>query len=247
MKRNLWWLLWLGLAVGCNAGWIKPGATAPTQFVIERYLPASWIMGSNTGTIITNTSSAQFAGVNAGSVSFQAAGTQFRGSNAGDVQLWGYGSAFMGRAAAFATVENRGNGSVVLGDLADGQAAVITAGSAGALVLGAGVASNAQVIVIGDGNVSHGVRSLTADSVWGTGSGFHGSGAGLTGIPTAGVSGLDAAMAGLQTWSNNVQRRITIGGADGRAFLGVGPDTDTGAGLTLAATRNHRRLHRRRH
>jgi hypothetical protein len=96
MKRNVWWVLWLGLTVGCNAGWIKPGALPPTQFVIERYLPANWIMGSNTGLIITNTTSAQFAGDNTKYVNFKAPGTQFRGKNDGEVELSGHGAAFFG-------------------------------------------------------------------------------------------------------------------------------------------------------
>ena len=43
------------------------------------------------------------------------------------------------------------------------------------LLLGAGTVSNGQCIVVGDGNVSHGAKSVTAGS-------FHGNGAGLTNV-----------------------------------------------------------------
>jgi hypothetical protein len=100
------------------------------------------------------------------------------------VYVDGDGAFVLGSFASLSMVTNRGKGSLLLGNLSAGQKAVITDVGNASLLLGAGTVSNSQAIVVGDGNESHGSRSVTAGSFWGMGSGFHGSGAGLTDLPT---------------------------------------------------------------
>jgi hypothetical protein len=67
---------------------------------------------------------------------------------------------------------NNGRGAIQLFDLTAGQAALTTTDGKASLLLGAGVASNKNAIVAGDGQVSHGDGSITAgggfygESVW---------------------------------------------------------------------------------
>ena len=105
---------------------------------------------------------------------------QFRGVNDGDVYVDGEGAYVMGSFANLCSVTNRGKGALLLGKLTTGQKALITELGNGVILIGAGTASNAQCVVVGDGMKSHGVRSVTAGSFWGMEGGFFGNGSGLT-------------------------------------------------------------------
>ena len=59
--------------------------------------------------------------------------------------------------------------------------------------------SNSQAIVVGDVNESHGLRSVTGDSFWGMGSGFHGDGSFLT-------------LGGALAKTNDTGAKIEVGG-----------------------------------
>ena len=181
MKRLIPFLICLGFASAALAGWLK---TAQPGFVIQTYTSYQPISGNNSGTIVTNGNSYQIAGDNTGAIFISGPGSQFRGANDGSMVIDGYGSFVLGAFGSLSGVTNRGKGSLVLGDLSVGQRAVITEVGNAAILIGAGIVSNSQSIVVGDGNESHGNKSVTAGSFWGTGSGFFGSGAGLTNLPT---------------------------------------------------------------
>lgn len=68
---------------------------------------------------------------------------------------------------------NNATGALQLLDLGEGQQALTTAGGAASLMLGAGVSSNRNALVVGDGAASHGDGSVTAAG------GFHGDGSGI--------------------------------------------------------------------
>ena len=172
-------LVGLGMANWCEAGWLNP--TQP-GFVIQTFTSYEPISGNNSGTIVTNGNSYQFAGDNTGAMFMGGPGSQFRGKNDGSVYVDGDGSFVLGSFASLATVNNQGKGSLLLGNLSVGQKAVITDVGNASILLGAGTVSNSQSIVVGDGNESHGNKSVTAGSFWGTGSGFFGNGAGLTNL-----------------------------------------------------------------
>lgn len=171
----------LGTVSACHAGWLNP--TQP-GFVIQTFTSYEPVSGNNSGTIVTNGNSYQFAGDNAGSVFIGGPGSQFRGGNQGGLTVDGDGAFVMGSFAALSAVTNHGKGSLLLGNLSTGQRAVITEVGNAALLLGAGTVSNSQSIVVGDGMESHGNKSVTAGSFWAMGSGFVGDGSGLTGLPT---------------------------------------------------------------
>ena len=177
MKKLLPFLFTLGLATGCHAGWLK---SSQPGFVIQTYTSYQPISGNNSGVIVTNGNSYQFAGDNTGYIYIGGPGAQFRGVNDGSMVIDGNGAFVLGSFASLSAVTNRGTGSLILGNLSVGQRAVITDVGNASILRGAGTVSNSQAIVVGDGNESHGLRSVTADSFWGMGSGFHGDGAGLT-------------------------------------------------------------------
>jgi len=170
------------LANGCQAGWLNPSQPG---FVIQTFTSYDPISGNNSGTIATNGNSFQFAGDNTGYVFMGAPGSQFRGLNDGNVYVNADGAFVLGSFASLSAVTNKGKGSLLLGNLSAGQRAVITDVGNGSILIGAGTVSNSQAIVVGDANESHGNKSVTAGSFWATGSGFHGSGAGLTDLPAA--------------------------------------------------------------
>jgi hypothetical protein len=95
------------------------------------------------------------------------------GDNANGAQQ--YGSLESG-----STASNSAVGAIQVMALTTGQRAITTPDGQASILLGAGVSSNKNAIVAGDGNVSHGDASITANS-------FHGSGASLTGITAAQV------------------------------------------------------------
>jgi hypothetical protein len=200
MRRGLFCLVWLALACSVKAGWLKFG---PGGLVIQTFTTADPITGNNTGTITTNGNSYQFAGDNTGTVYLGGPGVQFRGNNDGSVSVIGAGGAIVGTVAGLATATNRGAGSLLLGNLTPGQNALITDIGSASLLLGAGTVSNTQAIVVGDGNVSHGARSVTADSFWASGSGFQGKGSLLTDLP---IPGLEAVLAS----SNSARGRSLV-------------------------------------
>jgi len=169
----------IGSAGGCQAGWLNPGQPG---FVLQTYTTYQPISGNNTGTIVTNGNSFQFAGDNTGWVYLGGPGSQFRGKNEGSVYSDSEGGFVLGVFGPLAVVTNRGKGSLLLGNLSGGQRATITDVAHGSLLLGAGTVSNCQAIVVGDDNGSHGSKSVTAGSVWATGAGFFGSGDGLTNL-----------------------------------------------------------------
>jgi hypothetical protein len=173
------------LAGTCEAGWLK--RSGQQQVVIQTYTSYEPITGNNTGTIITNGISIQFAGDNSGTIYLSGPGVQFRGVNEGDVHVEGEGAYVMGSFANLCSVTNLGKGALLLGKLTTGQKALITELGNGVILIGAGTASNAQCVVVGDGMVSHGVRSVTAGSFWGMEGGFFGKGSGLTELAIDGV------------------------------------------------------------
>jgi hypothetical protein len=180
IKRLVALLVWVGVASVCHAGWLNP---SQQNFVIQTYTSYEPISGNNTGTITTNGNSYQFAGDNTGTIYIGGRGSQFRGMNAGNVFLDGDGAFVLGSFGILSTVTNRGKGSLLLGNLSTGQRAVITDVGNASILIGAGTVSNSQCIVVGDGNESHGIWSVTAGSFWSMGGGFFGNGAGLTNLP----------------------------------------------------------------
>ena len=86
----------------------------------------------------------------------------------------GSGAKQLGYIGVFATATNLGNGAIQLLDLESGQSAITTSQGDGSLLLGAGTVSNEYAIVAGDGNVSHGTGSITANSFYGDGSALSG-------------------------------------------------------------------------
>jgi hypothetical protein len=167
--------------------------------VLQTFTSYQPISGNNSGTITTNGNSFQFAGDNTALCYIGGAGAQFRGKNEGNVYVDTEGGCVFGAFGPLAVVTNQGKGSILLGNLSGGQKALITDVAHGSLLLGAGTASNAQSIVVGDGNGSHGAKSVTAGSFWATGAGFFGCGTGLTDVPEldAGALAALAAHAGL--------------------------------------------------
>jgi len=189
IKRILPFVLGLGLATSCRAGWLNP---TQQGFVIQTFTSYQPISGNNSGVIVTNGNSYQFAGDNTGYIYIGGPGSQFRGVNDGSLAVNGAGSFVLGSFGSLAMVTNLGKGSLLLGNLSVGQKAVITDVGNASILLGAGVVSNSQAIVVGDGNESHGLRSVTADSFWGMGSGFHGDGSSLVGITAAQVGAAES-------------------------------------------------------
>jgi hypothetical protein len=104
------------------------------------------------------------------------------------IGYYAYGAMQRGSVVIYAAATNNAVGAMQLHDLTAGQNAITTTGGAASILLGAGTVSNKNAIVAGDGQASNGDGSITAAS-------FHGSGAGLTGIPQAGVTGLTDALA----------------------------------------------------
>ena len=161
--------LLMGLVSGCQAGWLNPNQQG---FVIQTFTTYQPMSGNNTGIIVTNGNSYQFAGDNAGAVWIGGPGSQFRGKNEGQLYLNGEGTFVLGAFGPLATVTNRGKGSLLLGNLSGGQKAVITDVAHASILLGAGTASNSQSIVVGDDNASHGTKSVTAGAFWAMGDGL---------------------------------------------------------------------------
>ena len=168
----------LGVAVGVGIGTCLAGWLNPTQqgFVIQTFTTYEPMSGNNSGTIVTNGNSFQFAGDNSGWMSIGGPGVQFRGKNEGQMSLYGEGTFVLGAFGPLAAVTNLGKGSLLLGNLSGGQRAVITDVAHASILLGAGTVSNSQSIVVGDDNASHGTKSVTAGSFWAMGDGFFGTG-----------------------------------------------------------------------
>ena len=78
IKRLLPFLVGLGLATGCQAGWLNPSQPG---FVIQTFTSYAPISGNNSGTITTNGNSYQVAGDNTGFIFIGGPGVQFRGRN----------------------------------------------------------------------------------------------------------------------------------------------------------------------
>ena len=206
--------LLMGLVSGCMAGWLNP---TQQGFVIQTFTTYEPMSGNNTGTIVTNGNSYQFAGDNAGAVWIGGPGSQFRGKNEGQIYLNGEGIFVLGAFGPLATVTNRGKGSLLLGNLSGGQKAVITDVAHASILLGAGTASNSQSIVVGDDNASHGTKSVTAGSVWATGTGFFGRGDGLTNLREFDTNALAAiaAHSGLSIGAHGakINRYVSLAGS----------------------------------
>ncbi len=204
----------MGFASGCSAGWLNP---TQQGFVIQTFTTYEPMSGNNSGTIVTNGNSFQFAGDNSGWVWIGGPGSQFRGKNEGQMVLNGEGSFALGSFGPLAVVTNRGKGSLLLGNLSGGQKAVITDVAHASILLGAGIVSNSQSIVVGDDNASHGTKSVTAGSVWATGTGFFGRGDGLTNLREYDTNALAAiaAHAGLSAGVHGVKnsRYVSLAGA----------------------------------
>ena len=78
----------LGLVSGCLAGWLNP---TQQGFVIQTFTTYEPMSGNNSGTIVTNGNSFQFAGDNTGWMWIGGPGAQFRGKNDGNVYVDGEG------------------------------------------------------------------------------------------------------------------------------------------------------------
>lgn len=181
MKKIAITLVAAAIGIGtCLAGWLNP---TQQGFVIQTFTSYEPMSGNNSGTIVTNGNSFQFAGDNSGWIWIGGPGSQFRGKNEGQMAINGEGTFILGAFGSLATVTNLGKGSLLLGNLSGGQKAVITDVAHASVLLGAGLVSNSQSIVVGDDNASHGSKSVTAGSFWAMGTGFFGSGAGLTDVP----------------------------------------------------------------
>ena len=168
----------LGLAAGVGIGTCLAGWLNPTQqgFVIQTFTTYEPMSGNNSGTIVTNGNSYQFAGDNTGWMWLGGPGSQFRGKNEGQLYLNGEGTFVLGAFGPLAAVTNQGKGSLLLGNLSGGQKALITDVAHASILLGAGTVSNSQSVVVGDDLGSHGNKSVTAGSFWAMGDGFFGNG-----------------------------------------------------------------------
>ncbi len=214
--------LWLAAAVGigtCLAGWLNP---TQQGFVIQTFTTYEPMSGNNSGTIVTNGNSFQFAGDNSGWISIGGPGVQFRGKNEGQMSLYGEGTFVLGAFGSLATVTNRGKGSLLLGNLSGGQKAVITDVAHASILLGAGTVSNSQAIVVGDDNASHGTKSVTAGAFWAMGDGFFGKGTGLTDIPLPYGYGVNSGGTALGSEANGTEDGSAVGrSANGSSFGAV--------------------------
>ena len=200
----------------CLAGWLNP---AQQGFVIQTFTTYEPMSGNNTGTIVTNGNSYQFAGDNAGWLSIGGPGSQFRGKNDGQMYLNGDGAFILGAFWPLATVTNLGKGSLLLGNLSGGQKAVITDVGNASILLGAGMVSNSQSIVVGDDNASHGTKSVTAGAFWAMGDGFFGNASGLTGIPLPFGYGVTEETTALGREANGSESGTALGMiADGSSY-----------------------------
>ena len=86
------------------------------------------------------------------------------------------GAVQFGNLSGGATATNLGNGAMQLLNLTNSQLAVTTTNGSASLLLGAGTVSHKNAIVAGDGQISHGIGSITA------GGGLYGDGSGITNI-----------------------------------------------------------------
>jgi hypothetical protein len=149
-------------------------------------------------------------------------GVQFRGKNEGQMSLYGEGTFVLGAFGPLATVTNRGKGSLLLGNLAVGQKAMITDVGHASILLGAGTVSNSQAIVVGDDQGSHGNKSVTAGSFWAMGDGFFGKGTGLTDIPLPYGYGVTTEGTALGFEATGTEDGSTVGrAANGSSFGAV--------------------------
>lgn len=215
-------ILWLAAVVGigtCLAGWLNP--TQP-GFVIQTFTTYEPMSGTNSGTIVTNGNSFQFAGDNSGWISIGGPGVQFRGKNEGQMSLYGEGTFVLGAFGPLAAVTNQGKGSILLGNLSGGQKAVITDVAHASILLGAGTVSNSQAVVVGDALGSHGNKSVTAGSFWAMGDGFFGKGTGLTDIPLPFGYGVNSNGTALGLEANGAEDGTAIGrSANGSGYGAV--------------------------
>jgi hypothetical protein len=143
------------------------GNNQGTQSIVD-YAHGAQQIGVNEGTQTIGSGSygSQQAGYNDGTRSIMGSvcGSQQSGYNRGGqvIGVGAHGAQQRGSSAPTATATNNGVGAVQLLDLTAGQKALTTSGGAASLMLGAGVASNKNAIVAGDGSVSHGDGSMTA-------------------------------------------------------------------------------------
>ena len=219
--------MWVAVVVGigtCLAGWLNP---TQQGFVIQTFTTYEPMSGNNSGTIVTNGNSFQFAGDNSSWMWIGGPGSQFRGKNEGQMYLSGEGTFVLGAFGPLSTVTNRGKGSLLLGNLSGGQKAVITDVAHASLLLGAGTVSNSQSIVVGDDLGSHGNKSVTAGSFWAMGGGFFGNGSGLTGIPLPFGYGVTEETTALGLEANGSENGTALGLiADGSSYgVAVGQES----------------------
>jgi len=209
---------------GCLAGWLNP---TQQGFVIQTFTTYEPMSGNNSGTIVTNGNSYQFAGDNTGWLWIGGPGSQFRGKNDGQMYLNGEGAFILGSFASLASVTNRGKGTLLLGNLSGGQKAVITDVGNASILLGAGTVSNSQSIVVGDALGSHGTKSVTAGSFWAMGDGFFGNASGLTGIPLPFGYGVTEEYTALGREANGSESGTALGLiADGSSYgVAVGQES----------------------
>jgi len=222
----------LGVVSGCLAGWLNP---TQQGFVIQTFTTYEPMSGNNSGTIITNGNSFQFAGDNTGWMWIGGPGAQFRGKNDGQMVLNGEGTFVLGSYGSLTSVTNLGKGSLLLGNLSAGQKAIITDVAHASILLGAGTASNSQSIVVGDDLGSHGNKSVTAGSFWAMGDGFFGNASGLTDIPLPFGYGVNDGATAIGQEANGSECGVAFGrSADGSSYGAVIGEEAIGASCGVA-------------
>jgi peptidoglycan/xylan/chitin deacetylase (PgdA/CDA1 family) len=138
------------------------------------------------------------------------------------------GAGQFGQLDVASTATNNGVGAFQLFKLTTAQSALTTSSGDSSLLLGAGISSNKNAIVAGDGQESHGNGSITA------GGGFYGSGSGITGITAAQVGAV-------ATSDVRYLAALTNGGAfiNGNAISnGANITLSGGSGTTFAEVSN---------
>ena len=99
-------------------------------------------------------------------------GSEQAGIAAGGARMYLKAAGAMQRGSvddASTAATNLGVGAIQLLDLDSGERALTTATGDGSILLGAGTASNKYSIVAGDGQESHGTASISAATIWGSG------------------------------------------------------------------------------
>jgi hypothetical protein len=204
------------------SGASQRGANYGGSMIIGDYAFGASQSGENRGTTMT--------------IGGDAGGASQSGYNSGTMTIGvlAYGASQSGRVGSSATAANNAVGAMQLFDLTVGQDAQTTVGGSASILLGAGVASNKNAIVAGDGQVSHGDGSITA------GGGFYGN---LTGNATTATTVTGAQSntiasalqpANTNGWTISSHSNLLTINGNGSALSGIVKTSDTN-GWTVSA------------